>query len=413
MEIKIIKGNIVYSETPKQLSVTEQGYLVCKDGISQGVYQKLPEEWAAEAVTDYGEQLIVPGLSDIHLHAPQYAFRGLGMDLELLEWLDTYTFPEEGKYQDLAYAKKAYSMFVADLKKSGTTRVCVFATIHEKATELLMDLLEESGIKGYVGKVSMNRNCPDYLSEADGVRAVENWLTNSQEKYHKIQPILTPRFIPSCTDELLCGLAEIQKREHLPLQSHLSENLSEINWVKELSPESTCYGDAYDRLGAFGSNGKTVMAHCVHSNAVELELIKKRGVFIAHCPQSNTNLASGIAPAKQYLAEGCSIGLGSDVAGGANLSIFRAMADAIQVSKLRWRIQDQNWKPLTIEETFYMGTKGGGAFFGNVGSFEKGFEVDALAIDDRAIVHPQDISVRNRIERLIYMPQKAKITRIL
>ena len=409
MEVKVLKGNIIYSDTPQKLNFLENGYLVIEGGISQGIFARIPKKWEGYPVTDYGNCLIVPGLSDIHLHAPQYSFRCLGMDLELLDWLNTYTFPEESKYKDLDYAKKAYTMFVEDLKKSGTTRVCVFATIHTKATELLMKLLEESGICGYVGKVSMNRNSPDYLREEDSLGAVEEWLDEIRGKYHRIQPVLTPRFTPSCTDDVVQGLAEIQKREGMPIQSHLSENLSEISWVQELSPESTCYGDAYDRLGAFGSNGKAVMAHCVYSGEEEMGLMKKRGVFIAHCPQSNTNLASGIAPAKRYLEEGFSIGLGSDVAGGAHLSIFRAMADAISVSKLRWRVQDQAWKPLTVEEAFFMGTKGGGAFFGKVGSFEKGYEADALVIDDSSISHPQDLTLRDRLERLIYMPEQVKM----
>ena len=409
MEVKVLKGNIIYSDTPQKLNFLENGYLVIEGGISQGIFARIPKKWEGYPVTDYGNCLIVPGLSDIHLHATQYSFRCLGMDLELLDWLNTYTFPEESKYKDLDYAKKAYTMFVEDLKKSGTTRVCVFATIHTKATELLMKLLEESGICGYVGKVSMNRNSPDYLREEDSLGAVEEWLDEIRGKYHRIQPVLTPRFTPSCTDDVVQGLAEIQKREGMPIQSHLSENLSEISWVQELSPESTCYGDAYDRLGAFGSNGKAVMAHCVYSGEEEMGLMKKRGVFIAHCPQSNTNLASGIAPAKRYLEEGFSIGLGSDVAGGAHLSIFRAMADAISVSKLRWRVQDQAWKPLTVEEAFFMGTKGGGAFFGKVGSFEKGYEADALVIDDSSISHPQDLTLRDRLERLIYMPEQVKM----
>lgn len=412
MSIFALKGNIIYSESQEKIRVVPKGYLVCEEGLSKGVFEELPEKWKDIEVKDYGEQLIIPGLSDIHLHAPQYAFRGLGMDMELLEWLDTYTFPEESKYQDLEYAKKAYEIFVEDLKQNGTTRVCVFATIHEEATILLMDLLEQSGIKGYVGKVSMNRNSPAYLCEDTPKENVRNWLEVVKGRYRRIQPILTPRFTPSCTDDLMEDLAKLQKEYHLPLQSHLSENPSEVAWVQELEPESSCYGDAYDRLGAFGSNGKTVMAHCVYSGEEECELMKKRNVFVAHCPQSNTNLASGVAPAKKYIQQGFSIGLGSDIAGGASISILRAMADAIQASKLRWRLLDSSWEPLTFEEAFYMGTKGGGAFFGNVGSFEVGYEVDALVIDDQELRHPQDITVKDRLERMIYLSEQVRFTDI-
>ena len=131
--------------------------------------------------------------------------------------------------------------------------------------------------------------------------------------------------------------------------------------------------------------------------------MKERGVYIAHCPQSNENLASGIAPVRAYLEQGMHVGLGSDVAGGAHMSIFRAMADAIQMSKLRWRLVDQSQKPLTVPEVFYLGTKGGGSFFGKVGSFESGYEMDAVVIDDSIYRHPQRLSVEERAERLIYL----------
>lgn len=409
MGTSILKGNIVFSKSPSELTIYENGYLVCEGEISKGVFKELPDRWKNCEIKDYGNQLIIPGLSDLHLHAPQYPFRCLGMNLELLDWLNTYTFPEESKYVDVEYAKTAYPIFVHDLKKSGTTRVCVFATIHEKATNLLMELLEESGIRGYVGKVSMNRNCPETLCEKDAIQSVHRWLNQVKGKSKKIQPIITPRFFPSCSDEVMRELARIQKEENIPLQSHLSENKAEIAWVQELCPESSCYGDAYDRLFAFGSNGKTVMAHCVYSGEEERKLMKKRGVFIAHCPQSNCNLSSGIAPVRKFLLEQQKIGLGTDVAGGTSLSILRAMADAIQVSKLRWRLVDEALQPLTVEEAFFLGTKGGGAFFGKVGSFEEGYEMDALVIDDRKIRHPKEFMVKSRLETIIYLSDQIEI----
>lgn len=408
----ILKGNIVYSTGAEELKIMEDHYLVCEDGIVKGVYENVPVEYQGINVKDCGNKIIMPGLSDLHVHAPQYTYRGMGMDMELLDWLNTYTFPEEGKYTDIAYAKKAYTEFVNDLKKSGTTRVCVFGTIHNEATKLLMDLLEESGIHGYVGKVSMNRNAPEFLCEEDGAQAVIQWLDSIEGRYQNIQPIITPRFTPSCTDELMKELGDIQKANDYPLQSHLSENEGEIAWVQELCPESKFYGDAYDRLGAFGSNGKTVMAHCVHSGLEERQLMKERGVYVAHCPESNTNLSSGIAPVRQYLEEGVCIGLGSDIAGGHELSMFRVMKAAIQVSKLRWRLMDQGQKPLTVEEAFYLGTKAGGSFFGQVGSFEAGYEMDALVLDDSNLNPTLDLSVKDRLERLIYSAQDSNIEAI-
>ena len=138
-----LKGTICYSKNQKELVFAENSYAVCENGLCAGVFSQLPEEYKDIPVKDMGDRLIIPGFTDLHLHAPQYAYRGTGMDLELLDWLNTITFPQEAKYADLSYAKKAYSIFVDDLKHSFTTRACIFATLHRPATELLMDMLDE------------------------------------------------------------------------------------------------------------------------------------------------------------------------------------------------------------------------------------------------------------------------------
>ncbi len=409
---KVLKGTICYSESLQKLKVLERGYLLIEDGISKGVLKKLPMEWKESEIIDYGDKMIIPGMVDLHIHAPQYTFSGTGMDLELLEWLDTQTFPEEAKYADLEYANKAYDIFVRKMLESATTRACIFATLHTQATLLLMEKLEASGLKTMVGKVSMDRNSPDILREVDVETAVKNtkqWLEESK-KFANTRPILTPRFIPTCTDELMKELKKLQEEYELPVHSHLSENTGEIQWVQELCPTSEFYGDAYDQFGLFGGeNCRTIMAHCVHSNEDEQMRMKENGVYVAHCPQSNTNLSSGIAPIRTYLDKGIKVGLGSDVAGGAHESILRAMVDAIQVSKLRWRIQDESLKPLTLEEVFYLATKGGGSFFGNVGSFEEGYEVDAIVIDDSVIETPYELSGKQRLERVVYLSDERHI----
>lgn len=405
----ILKGNICYSKTREQLAVCDGGYLVCVQGRSKGVFPVLPEKYQALPLVDYGERLIIPGLVDLHVHGPQYPFRGLGMDLELLEWLDTHTFPEESRYADLEYAKRAYEIFVEDLRLSATTRAVIFGTIHLPATVLLMELLEEAGIKAYVGKVNMDQNCPDSLREESCGASLDEtraWLEKTLGKYKNVRPILTPRFAPTCSGPLLEGLGALQREYHLPVQSHLSENLSEIAWVKELFPWSECYGDVYERFGLFGGEARTVMAHCVHSVDREVERMRQKGVYVAHCPQSNMNLSSGIAPVRRYLREGIPVGLGTDISGGANLSMFRCMADAVGVSKLYWRLVDQEEKPLTTEEVFYLATKGGGSFFGQVGSFEEGCELDALVLEDQGIRTTRRLGTKERLERYLYLAEE-------
>lgn len=409
----ILKGNVVYSKNKDELRILKDHYLISESGLVKGVFEKVPPEYAQVSVSDYGECLIIPGLTDLHVHAPQYTFRAMGMDMELLEWLETNTFPEEAKYQDLEYARRAYRIFTDNLKRSATTRACIFGTIHRDATLLLMDQLEQSGLVTYVGKVNMDRNCPDYLreesAEESGIQTVE-WIKDVlHKKYQNTMPILTPRFTPSCSDELMENLKKIQMYYQIPVQSHLSENPGEIAWVKELCPWSEFYGDAYDRFGLFGADCKTVMAHCVYSGKEEQQRMKENGVFIAHCPESNMNLSSGVAPVRTFLEEGLHVGIGSDVAGGSTENLFKAMALAIQASKLRWRMQDDGLKPLTLEEVFYIATKGGGEFLGNVGSFEPGFELDAVVLDDTRIVHSQNLDVRARLERMIYLADEREV----
>jgi guanine deaminase len=412
MKLFALKGNILYSRNPKELVCIPNGYLVCENGKVEGVYEILPERLSGIPCTDYQDSLIIPGLVDLHTHAPQYAIRSLGLDMELLKWLEHNTFPEEAKYADLQYAQKAYSIFAEDLKKSATTRASIFGTIHMDGTSLLMDLLEETGLKCMVGKVNMNRNCPPVLCEGSeqSLQDTKRWLEKSRDRYQNITPIITPRFLPSCTEDLLTELSVICREEKVPVQSHLSENLLEIEFVKELFPNTAGYADAYNEYGLFGGGVPTIMAHCIYLTEEEIELVHANQVFIAHCPDSNMNLSSGIAPVRTYLERGLKLGLGSDVAAGDSLSIFSAMKEAVKVSKLLWRLKDQNMAPLSMEEAFYLGTKGGGEFFGKVGSFEPGYEFDAVVLDDNSLVHPQPLTLKQRLERVIYLSDDRNIT---
>jgi guanine deaminase len=401
-------------------------FLVCTGGKSAGVFSQLPQQYAALPLADHSGRLVMPGLVDLHVHAPQFAFRGLGMDMELLEWLSFHAFPEEAKYCDLEYARKAYGLFVSHLRRGPNTRIVAFATVHVPATLALMDLLEESGLVSMVGKVNMDRNSPGDLHEegaAASLAATREWLGRcGTDKYARTRPILTPRFIPSCSDELMRGLGTLRREYGLPVQSHLSENRREVEWVRELCPSSGGYGAAYRDFGLFGgevplaipTEAPTVMAHCVWPDEAEIALMAQRGVFVAHCPQSNANLSSGIAPMRRLLDAGVRAGLGSDVAGGTSSSIFRAMSDAIRVSKLRHPLLGIEEKALTLEEAFYLGTAGGGALFGKAGmgdcgSFEQGCDFDALVINDSGLAAPFELSLRDRLERVVYLSEEACI----
>ena len=400
-----IKGDILYSKDLNSLKQCENSYLVCVKGKSDGVYKKLPSKYKGIKIYDYTGNLIIPGLVDMHLHAPQYIFIGLHMDLKLLDWLNKYTFPAEAKYKNINFAKKAYDIFVKDLTYTSTTRFAMFATIHNEATLYLMNKLEKTGFRGYVGKVNMDRNSPKYLVETTN-KSVKNtieWL-EACEDYKNIKPIITPRFIPSCSDKLMLELSKIMKKKDLPVQSHLSENLSEIEWVKKLVPKAKSYEEAYDMYSMLGTVSNSIMAHYVWPDESGIKLMKNRNVWVAHSPSSNRNIASGIAPISRYLKEGIKVGLATDVAGGSYLSMFRAIEDSITTSKIRSFVSDIKYNDITIEQAFYLATLGGGEFFGKVGSFEKGYEFDAIVLNEKDIptILMPELSLIERLERYIY-----------
>lgn len=401
--MKIYRANIIHTPESNRFEVVPHGFIAVDNGKVEGIYRELPDRLTDCPVTDWGDRLLIPAMNDMHVHAPQYRNQGLAMDEELLPWLQNYTFPEELKYADTAYAERMYRRFVRDLWRHGTMRVVAFASIHLESTLLLMRLLDKAGMGGLVGKVNMNRNCPEGLQERvdDALKACDVLVEAFDKEDSLVRPIVTPRFIPSCTPEMLQACGDMARRYNLPVQSHLSENHGEIAWVKELEPESRHYADAYDRYGLFGQT-PTVMAHCVWSDGDELELMRQRGIMVAHCPTSNLNIASGIAPIRRFLDAGIPVGLGSDVSGGHDFSIFRMMVYAVQMSKLLYQ-RDKSCAFLTLSEAFWMATKSAGCFFGKVGSFEPDYDFDALVIDDSDLLIDDGYTLLQRLERFVYV----------
>lgn len=413
MGTTILKGNIAWSDRDRSILTCDHGYLVFENDKVAGVFDKLPENYSGANITDYGDKLIIPGMTDLHTHAPQYGIRGLGMDAELMDWLKKYTFPEEAKFAEESYADRMYDLFIEDLLYGWTTRAVIFASLHTKATEMLMEKLDSSGLVTYVGRVNMDRDGGKDLVEKDAktaLRDTEEWIKETAGKYKNTKPIITPRFIPSCSDELMLGLSGLAEKYGLMIQSHLCENPGEIALVKKLVPDSEGYTDSYRKFGSLqDSKHPSVMAHCVYLRDDEIQILKEYGTYIAHCPGSNLNLASGIAPAAKYLRESLNIGIGTDIGAGESLSMPHQVVQALQSSNMYWRMKDETVWPLSFAEAFYMATLGGGSYFGKTGSFIKDYDGDAIVLDDSEALAGQRLPLTERLERAVYLSEKCVV----
>ncbi len=404
----ILKGTIISAPVLGELDILEKGYLVAEDGVILGTFAALPADLAGERIEDYGDALILQSFSDMHLHGPQYPMLGLGMDTELIHWLNTYTWPTEARFADTDYARKVYAKLARELICNGTTRVCMFSSLHKDATLILMEELERAGITGYVGKVNMDRNGGEMLHEStqESMQATLDWLSECGS-FQDIKPILTPRFSPSCTEELMTFLGKLAKEQALPVQSHLSESQKEIAWVKELFPDCDSYHGTYQKHGLW--TGKTLMAHCVWSDEAELQAMKDAGVTVVHCADSNNNLCSGIAPVRKMLDMGVQVVLGSDISGGENLSVFDVVRSSIKASQYKQIFDGAAPRQLSVAEAWYLATSAPNLWFGEKPGFARGNRLNAMVVDDGQLESAKKLTTQERFARLIYRRQEKPI----
>lgn len=407
--MELLRGNIIHAPALGRLETLERGYLLLDDGVICGIYDALPEQYANLPCRDYGDRLIMQSFGDMHLHAPQYPMLGMGMDLPLMDWLKTYTFRTEARFADTDYARQTYRRLARELIENGTTRVCMFSSLHTEATWILMEELENAGVTGYVGKVNMDRNAlPGILEESTEQSMAETlrWLDGC--RFAHIKPILTPRFTPSCSEELLGWLGRLARERELYVQSHLSESDGEIAMVAALHPDCKQYWETYDKHGLWKEH--TLMAHCVHSDERERRAMRESGVVVVHCADSNINICSGVCPVRQMLREGMWVTLGSDIAGGAQLPMYQVITATIRASKAR-RIMDQ-WSSdfLTVPEAYYLATTSAQCYFGGGAGFAVGDKLHAIVVDDSTLAEPvRPLTLQERFERTIYLMGKENI----
>ncbi len=327
-------------------------------------------------VTDLGPNaLLTPGFVDTHLHAPQLEMIG-SYGGHLLEWLNRYTFPTEAKFADATHALSIARALYDELLRHGTLCALIFSTIHHEATDVFFQQAERVGFRAIIGKAMMDRNAPAFLIEDAG----QSYEQSRQllQKWHGrglLRYAITPRFAPTSTRELLAAAGNL-KREFPDayVHTHISENRHEVAWVHELFPEAE-YADVYDSFGLLDE--RTILAHGVYLSEEELDLLSRRRSRIAHCPNSNLFLGSGLFPLLHVLKAGVHVGLGTDIGAGTTPSMFGTMADAYKVQQ----IQGVSLTPLQL---WYLATLGGArtlSLDGETGSLEPGKSADFLVLD--------------------------------
>jgi guanine deaminase len=341
-------------------------------------------------------QYLLPGLIDTHIHAPQWPQMGTALDLPLEQWLFEYTFKLEARYSDTEFARKIYSDLVSTLLANGTTTGVYYGSIHLPATKILAELCLHQGQRAWIGRVAMDdpKECPENYRDPSAAIAIAETrafidfvraLPGNERRL--IEPVITPRFIPACTDELLTGLGKLAGETGCAVQTHCSES----DWEHEYVRKRTGRHDAV-ALRDFGlMNRRTVLAHGCHVSASDRALIREYGAAIAHCPLSNAFGSNGILPVKTCLDEGVHVALGTDIAGGPRPSMLDTVAMAATFSKLLEDGVDPAKSPetrgvpgarISFLTAFYLATTAGGVALDlPIGLLRPGYRFDALLVD--------------------------------
>ena len=404
----LIHADIVYSEDREHLAVHPDSYIAAENGVVKGIWPKIPEEYRNVPLTDHGDAVLIPAFSDLHVHAPQYLNRGLETDLLLEDWLANCTFPLEARYADIEFARLAYDAFIDDMIANGTMHACVYGTIHDEATSYLIERMDEKGIRGFVGKVNMDRSAQEDLLEDAGkaIAGTEAFL----ERYSgnkNTRPILTPRFAPTCTRELIDGIGKLGRKYGAGLQTHLVESRWEAEQARLLFPECSCDSEIYERAGLM-DNGPVIGAHFIFPDEEDIRILQKHGAYAAQCPDATISVIAGIMQTGALLDRGLKIGLGTDISAGHHIGVYTQAGRAVQLSKLKQFYEPEGNRRITFPEAFWMATKQSGELFGGTGSLEPGSLFDALVIDGLSD-DARKLTPEQTVERFCYTGTKENI----
>ena len=385
MVTKLIRGQVcAFSGDPfasgweATTRITPNGAVAVTDGAiaAVGDHGDLSSAYPGATVEGDPSWLLLPGFVDAHVHYPQTAIIA-SWGRRLIDWLNTYTFPEESRFGDATYARAQAAKYLDLALDHGTTSVASYCTIHETSVDALFEAAAERGMAVVAGKTCMDRNAPDTLRDtpeaayATSKRLIDRWHGRGRATY-----AITPRFAPTSTEAQLDALGALwAEYPTCPMQTHLSEQVEEIAWVKDLYPWARDYLDVYEQFGLIGA--RAIFGHAIHLEARERAALLEAGAHLVHCPTSNTFIGSGLFDLRGLAAEGHSIGLATDIGGGSNFSMLRTMAAAYEVAQLRGT-------PLHPAELLWLATEGSARTLGlsqDIGTLRPGSVADLVAID--------------------------------
>jgi guanine deaminase len=383
---RIFKAIIKNPVRADRTDVYDPGYLVISGPEVERLSSDDPRARMPSAqFLDLGKKIIVPGFVDTHVHLPQFGIMGIGKG-QLLEWLRNYTFPEEARFAETDYADEISHKFFDSLVANGTTTSVIYCSVHEQATRIAFAAAQAKGVRAFIGKVMMDRNSPDFLLEQTGdsiaasQRLFEEWdgAENGRLRY-----VFTPRFAGSCSMDLMKRVGEMARERNAFLQSHLSENVDEVAWMRSLFPEYPSYAAVYEAAGILGE--RSIMGHCIHVSADEISLLSRTRTNVAFCPYSNRTLHSGTMPYRKLRDAGLNIALATDIAGGPSLSMLDQTEQAIDAVGI------------PESEALYLATLAGAKALGldhEIGSFEPGKDADFVVLEGRSV---QEVYVRGKV----------------
>ena len=355
-----------------------RGALLIENGLiaACGTADDLRQAHPEAHVTDYGDGLILPGFIDAHVHYPQTAIIA-SWGKRLIDWLNTYTFPEEMRFDDPDYAAAIAQRFFDISLANGTTTVASFCTIHPESVEAFFAEALRRNVCAVAGKTCMDRNAPEGLRDTaqsaydDSKRLLGRW--HGRDRLHYA---ITPRFSPTSSREQLQALGALwSEYPDCPMQTHLSEQTDEVAWVQELFPEARDYLDTYEAAGLLGPGG--LYGHAIHLTERERQRLRAEGGALIHCPTSNTFIGSGLFDMDGLTREGQIVGLATDTGGGSSFSMLRTMAAAYEVAQLRGRA-------LHPAELIWLATEGSAHALRldhRIGKLSRGFEADLVVLD--------------------------------